>query len=169
VVKPGAFEDPGLPGDYAPFGIENINGDIYVTYAKQDAARHDEIDGAGAGFVDVYDADGNFIRRLVTRGALNAPWGMALAPASFGPFGGALLVANFGDGAINAYDARTGRHLGKLHDAKGPLLIEGLWGIAFGNGVAAQPADTLFYTAGPGGEAHGAYGAIRAVSTEDKH
>jgi uncharacterized protein (TIGR03118 family) len=170
LVKPGAFEDGDLPADYAPFGIANINGDIYVTYARQDAARHDELDGAGAGFVDVYDADGKLISRLVTRGALNAPWGMALAPASFGRFGGALLVGNFGDGAINAYDPRTGRHLGKLRDAKGhALAIDGLWGLAFGNGVDAQPADTLFYAAGPGGEAHGAYGAIRAMRPADDH
>jgi uncharacterized protein (TIGR03118 family) len=164
VVRSGAFEDPALPADYAPFGIQNINGDIYVTYARQDAALHDEVPGEGAGYVDVYDPAGRLISRLVTRGDLNAPWGLALAPASFGRFGGALLVGNFGDGAINAYDPRDGRHLGRLRDAKGEALhIEGLWGIGFGNGVDSQPIDTLFYAAGPGNEGHGVYGEVTAV------
>ena len=156
VKKAGAFEDPHVPMDYAPFGIQNINGDLYVTYAKQDAARHDDVPGAGAGYVVVYDASGKLIRCVAERGALNAPWGIALAPTSFGRFGGAILVGNFGDGAINAYEPRTGMHLGKLLDKDSkPISIGGLWGIAFGNGVDSQPTNALFYAAGPGDETHG--------------
>jgi len=167
VKKIGAFEDPNLPADYAPFGIQNINGDLYVTYAKQDAARHDDVPGAGEGFVVVYDASGKLIRSVAERGALNAPWGVALAPASFGRFGGAILVGNFGDGAINAYEPRTGSHLGRLMDTDGkPICISGLWGIAFGNGVDSQPANALFYAAGPGDESHGAYGVLMPVLVE---
>jgi len=165
--KAGAFQDPLLPADYAPFGIQNINGDLYVTYAKQDAARHDDVPGIGAGYVDVYDTSGKLIRRIAEQGALDAPWGLALAPASFGRFGGALLVGNFGDGRINAYDLLTGRHLGALGDKDGQaIVINGLWGIAFGNGVDTQPANALFYAAGPGNESHGAYGVVSAATVE---
>jgi uncharacterized protein (TIGR03118 family) len=165
--KAGAFEDPHLPADYAPFGIQNINGDLYVTYAKQDAARHDDVPGAGAGYVEVYDTSGKLIRCFAERGALDAPWGLALAPTSFGRFGGALLVGNFGNGIINAYDPLTGRHLGTLDDKEGKaIVLKGLWGIAFGNGVDAQPADALFYAAGPGDETHGGYGVLKSVPVE---
>jgi uncharacterized protein (TIGR03118 family) len=163
----GAFEDPGLPADYAPFGIQNINGDLYVTYAKQDAARHDDVPFEGAGYVDVYDSLGNLIRRVSSKGVLDAPWGLALAPTSFGRFGGALLVGNFGNGHINAYDPRTGLHLGRLEDKDGnAIVINGLWGIAFGNGVDAQPTNELFYAAGPGEEMHGGYGVLKSVPLE---
>jgi len=165
--KAGAFEDPHLPADYAPFGIQNINGDLYVTYAKQDAARHDDVPGAGAGYVEVFDTSGKLIRCFAERGALDAPWGIALAPTSFGRFGGALLVGNFGNGIINAYDPLTGRHLGTLDDKEGKaIVLKGLWGIAFGNGVDAQPADALFYAAGPGDETHGGYGVLKSVPVE---
>jgi uncharacterized protein (TIGR03118 family) len=164
ISMPGAFVDPLLPRGYAPFGIQAIDGDIYVTYAKQDAAAHDEMAGPGQGYVDVYDPNGTLIRRVASRGALNAPWGLARAPASFGRFGGALLVANFGDGTINAYGPRSGRWLGVLRDQRGHRLqIDGLWGLAFGNGVLSQPTTTLFYTAGPNDEQHGEYGAIVAT------
>jgi uncharacterized protein (TIGR03118 family) len=165
--RAGAFQDPLVPSDYAPFGIQNINGDLYVTYAKQDAARHDDVPGVGAGYVDVYDTSGKLIRRIAEQGVLDAPWGLALAPASFGRFGGALLVGNFGDGRINAYDPLTGRHLGTLGDSDGqPIILNGLWGIAFGNGLDTQPANALFYTAGPAHESHGAYGVLTAVPAE---
>jgi uncharacterized protein (TIGR03118 family) len=164
VVVAGAFEDPALPPNYAPFGIQNIGGDLYVTYAEQDAALHDEVAGRGKGFVDVYDANGVLIERLAAHGPLDAPWGLALAPPSFGRFGGALLVGNFGNGAINAYDPVSRRHLGRLRDRDGQAIeIGGLWGLGFGNGVDQQPAGTLFYAAGPGGEQHGAYGAITPI------
>ncbi len=161
----GAFHDPALPAGFAPFGIQALGNLIYVSYAMQDADAHDEVDGAGLGFIDVYDTAGTFIRELVgAGGALNAPWGMAMAPGSgFGAFNGALLVGNFGDGKINAYDPNTGAMLGTLSDGTGaPLVIDGLWGIAFGNGLDSQPKTTLFFAAGPNGESHGVYGRIDA-------
>ena len=164
VTRAGAFQDSAVPANFAPFGIQNVNGDIVVTYAKQDSDAHDNLNGAGLGMVDVFDADGTLIRRFATRGALNAPWGVAFAPASFGQFGGALLVGNFGDGAINAFDPVSGRFLGALKDANGQRLhLDGLWGISFGNGVAGQASNALFYAAGPNEEQNGVYGVIRAV------
>ena len=166
VNRPGAFQDSAVPAHFAPFGIQNVNGDIVVTYAKQDSDAHDNLDGPGLGLVDVFDARGNLIRRFATRGALNAPWGVAQAPASFGEFGGALLFGNFGDGAINAFDPVSGRFLGALKDAAGkPIHVDGLWGISFGNGVAGQASNALYFAAGPVGESHGVYGVIRAVTS----
>jgi uncharacterized protein (TIGR03118 family) len=166
VNRPGAFQDNSLPAGFAPFGIQNVNGDIVVTYAKQDSDKEDNLDGPGLGLVDVFDARGNLIRRFATRGALNAPWGMAMAPASFGKFGGALLVGNFGDGAINAFDPVSGKFLGALRDAAGKLVsYDGLWGISFGSGVAGQATNALYFAAGPDDESHGVYGVIRAVTS----
>lgn len=164
VMKPGAFEDAAVPWNFAPFGIQNVNGDIVVTYAEQDSEAHDNVNGAGLGMVDVFDADGMLVRHFAMRGPLNAPWGVALAPSSFGRFGGAMLVGNFGNGAINAFDPITGRFLGSLRDADGHRLrLEGLWGISFGNGVLGQPTNALYYAAGPNDEQNGVYGVIRAV------
>jgi uncharacterized protein (TIGR03118 family) len=164
VMKPGGFMDPFLPKGYAPFGIQAINGDIYVSYAKQDADAEDEMAGPGMGFVDAYSPDGVLLGRLASRGPLNAPWGMAVAPLSFGDFGGALLVGNFGDGAINAFDPRSGRWLGTLRDQhQHRIKVDGLWGIAFGNGILAQKSNALYYAAGPGGENDGTYGVIEPV------
>jgi uncharacterized protein (TIGR03118 family) len=162
VVRAGAFTDPGLPAGYAPFGIQAIGNQIYVSYAKQDAQAEDEVGGAGLGAVDVYDAAGNLVKQLIpVGGKLNAPWGMALAPANFGPFSNALLVGNFGDGTINAFDATTGASLGTVMNANGaPIAIDGLWGIAFGNGLNGQPTNTLFYAGGPNDESNGVYGRI---------
>jgi uncharacterized protein (TIGR03118 family) len=160
-VLPGSFVDPNIPAGYAPFGIQNINGDIYVTYALQDSAKHDDVKGRGHGFVSVFDANGNFVARVVTRGKLNSPWGVAVSPASFGEFGNHLLVGNFGDGKINAYDLRTGRFKGSLEQSNGtPIVIDGLWGIRFGNGLHNQPTNALFFASGPGDEAHGLFGMI---------
>ena len=166
VTKPRAFVDPMLPRGYAPFGIQAILGDIYVTYAKQDpAGGDDEVAGPGFGFVDVYTPDGMLLGRLASRGVLNAPWGLALAPISFGDFGGAILVGNFGDGTINAFDPGSGRFLGTLRDqSHRRLRVDGLWGMAFGNGVAAQKTNSLYYAAGPNDEADGVYGVIEPVS-----
>ncbi len=164
VSLPGSFKDPHLPAGFAPFGIRNLNGNIYVTYAKQNAERHDDVAGKGNGFVNVFDPKGNLIRRVVTRGKLNSPWGMAIAPAGFGKFSGRLLVGNFGDGRINAYDLASGEFVGRLRGPDGkPLQIEGLWGIGFGNGFVSQPVNTLFFAAGPGDEAHGLYGRIDVI------
>jgi uncharacterized protein (TIGR03118 family) len=155
------FFDPNLPSGFAPFGIQAINGDLYVSYAKQDADREDDVKGRGLGYVNVFDPDGHLLRRLASNGALNAPWGMTLAPASFGKFSNRLLVGNFGDGAINAYDLASGAWVGRLKGPdRRPIQIPGLWGIAFGNGLANQPIDTLFFTAGPGDEKHGLYGRL---------
>jgi uncharacterized protein (TIGR03118 family) len=160
----GAFHDPALPAGYAPFGIQALGNLIYVSYALQDAAARDELGGDGLGIINVYDTSGTFIKELVVGGALNAPWGMAMAPSSgFGAFSGALLVGNFGDGKINAYDPNTGVMLGTLMNGSGaPLVIDGLWGIAFGNGLDNQSTTTLFFAAGPDDESHGVYGRVEA-------
>jgi uncharacterized protein (TIGR03118 family) len=162
VVIAGAFTDANLPAGYAPFGIQAIGNLIYVSFAMQDALRKTQVSGAGLGAVDVFDTSGTLVKRLIPAGgALNASWGMAMAPANFGVFSNALLVANFGDGRINAFDPSTGALLGPIASASGvPIAIDGLWGLAFGNGINAQPTNTLFYTAGPGGETEGVYGRI---------
>ena len=163
----GAFTDPNLPAGYAPFNIANIGGQLYVSYALQDAAKHDDVAGFGHGFVDVYDTSGVLVKRLITghpgvaTDPLDSPWGMALAPATFGDFGGDLLVGNFGNGKINAFDPNSGAWLGTLADAAGnPIVIDGLWGLKFGNGAGGGDAGTLFFTAGSGGEQHGLLGSI---------
>jgi uncharacterized protein (TIGR03118 family) len=161
VNRPGAFMDPRLPPGYAPFGIQNVSGDIVVAFAKREAQGDDEMAGQGLGIVDLFDPNGMFVQRIATHGQLNAPWGIALAPASFGRFGGTLLIGNFGDGAINAFDMRSGNFMGTLRGTDGrPLHIDGLWGMAFGNGVLGQNTNTLFFAAGPGDEEGGAYGMI---------
>ncbi len=164
----GTFTDPNLPSGYAPFGIQNIGGKLYVTYAVQDAAKHDDVAGAGNGIVDVFDTNGNFLQRLVSNGSsspLNSPWGLALAPSNFGQFSGDLLVGNFGDGTINVFDPTTGAFLGTLDDPNGnPIVIEGLWGLLFGNGGNGGATDQLFFSAGIPGpdhiEDHGLFGDI---------
>jgi uncharacterized protein (TIGR03118 family) len=161
VETPGGFHDRHLPRGFAPFGIQAINGDVYVTYAKADPATGQSAHAPGLGVVNVFDPEGRLLRRVATRGALNAPWGLALAPASFGKFGGALLVANLGDGTINAYGPRSGSFLGTLRDTRGRRLqMDGLWGIAFGNGILSQESNSLFFTAGPNGGQDGLYGVI---------
>ena len=164
VTLSGSFSDHRLPDGYAPFGIQNVLGNLYVTYAKQDDAAQRDVPGPGFGFVNVFDTNGHLIRRFASRGRLNAPWGVALAPADFGEFSNTLLVANFGDGRINAFDLRSGEPRGRLRTSDGqPITIDGLWGIAFGNGVLNQPTNTLFFAAGIGDEEHGLYGRIEAV------
>jgi uncharacterized protein (TIGR03118 family) len=164
----GAFVDPKLPAGYAPYGIQAIaNGtggavQIYVSYAKQDSNAEDNVSGDGLGMVDIYDATGAFIKQLVPPGgALNGPWGMALAPADFGTLSKTLLVGNFGDGKINGYDPASGTFMGAIMDSAGhPFAMPGLWGIAFGNDAANQPHNTLFFAAGINDEANGSYGRI---------
>jgi uncharacterized protein (TIGR03118 family) len=139
---------------------------LYVTYALQNAAQHDDVAGAGHGFVDVFDTNGNLLRHLTSQGALNSPWGLALAPTQFGAFSGDLLIGNFGDGLINAYDPSSGAFVGTLDTVTGnPIQIDGLWGLSFGNGAQGQNLNTLYFTAGipgPDGqvEEHGLFGAV---------
>jgi len=160
----GLFIDPKIPAGYAPFNIQELAGQLYVTYAKQDATLHDDVAGQGNGFVDVFTNDGALVRRLVSRGQLNSPWGLALAPADFGQFSGDLLVGNFGDGHINVYDPTTGARRGQLRQANGqPIVIDGLWALRFGNGNAAKTNELLF-SAGPDGESNGLLGKIVASS-----
>jgi len=165
------FSDVALPSGYAPFGIRNLGGTIYVTYALQDADKKDDVAGVGHGFVNAFDTDGHLLRRVASRGRLNSPWGLALAPADFGQFGGNLLVGNFGDGHINAFDLErfegSGelQERGQLHAADGsPIAIDGLWALAFGNGAGAGPTNALFFTAGPFDEEHGLFGKLVVTS-----
>jgi len=156
----GLFVDRGLPTGYGPFGIAEIKGMLYVSFAKQDSTLHDDVGGSGHGFVDVFTNNGKFVRRLVSRGALDSPWGMALAPAGFGQFSGDLLVGNFGNGLINVYNPDNGAHLGVLRRSNGvPIQIDGLWGLMFGNGNAAKTSQLIF-SAGPSHESHGLLGKI---------
>lgn len=158
------FIDPTLPAGYAPFGIQAIQGDIYVTFAKQNAEKDEEETGPGLGYVSVFNANGNFVRRIASGGTLNAPWGLAMAPANFGTYSNSLLVGNFGDGRISAFEPRTGAFLGQLANPNGrPLSIDGLWGMAFGNGIQSQHTNALFYAAGPNDEEDGVYGRIDKV------
>jgi len=165
----GTFTDPNLPAGYAPFNIQNIGGKLYVTYAVQDAAKHDDVAGPGHGIVDVFDLQGNFLQRLISNGGpLNSPWGMAIAPTGFGNFGNDLLIGNFGDGTINAFDPSTGNFLGQLDGANGiPLVNPGLWDLTFGNGGNGGSMSDLYFTAGIPGpdniEDHGLFGSIAAT------
>jgi uncharacterized protein (TIGR03118 family) len=162
-ARSGSFQDPDLPEGYAPFNIQNIRDQLFVTYAQRDETGRNDRAGAGHGFIDVYDTAGNLLRRFASEGALNSPWGLALAPASFGRFGGALLVGNNGDGHINAYDAASTAFLGTLADHNGiPITIPDLWALMFGNGHSGGASDTLFFSAGIDNEAHGLFGAIQA-------
>ena len=174
VTLAGAFTDPNIPPGFAPFGIQNIDGTLYVTYALQDEDQEDEVAGPGNGFVDAFDTAGNLIRRVASMGELNAPWGLALAPAGFGRFSGDLLVGNFGDGRIHAFDPATltadgeFEAVGLLHSAAGrPVQIDGLWALQFGHGTSASSANglttTLFFTAGPSDEDHGLFGSLVSV------
>jgi uncharacterized protein (TIGR03118 family) len=160
VKIPGAFKDPGLPKRYAPFGIEAVGNRILVSYAKQDKKAEDDVSGAGHGFVDVYSKTGKMLDRLVSRGRLNSPWGMVLAPMGFGSLGGDLLIGNFGNGHVNAFNPRSGKLLGPVTTSGGGALkIDGLWALEFGNGVIGT-RNTLLFTAGPDDEAHGLFGEL---------
>jgi uncharacterized protein (TIGR03118 family) len=168
----GTFTDPNLPAGYAPFNIQNINGKLYVTYAVQDAAKHDDVSGPGNGIVDVFDLQGNLIQRLISKGSLNSPWGMAIAPAGFGSFGSDLLVGNFGDGKINVFDPLTGTFINQLDGANGlPIVNLGLWDLTFGNGGNGGSASDLYFTAGIPGpdqvEDHGLFGSIAPTATPE--
>ena len=165
----GKFVDPNIPAGFAPFGIAALNGNLYVTFAKQDAAMHDEITGAGLGYVDVFDFSGNLVSQFASAGPLNAPWGIAIAPAGFGSLQGDVLIGNFGDGMINIFSPNGTA----LANAEGPLMssagqpfvFPGLWSLVFGNGDSDKPVTTLFYTAGFANQTDGVFGGITLTST----
>jgi uncharacterized protein (TIGR03118 family) len=161
ITAAGGFTDANPVAGYAPFGIQAIGSTIYVTYAKQDDMKMDDMSGPGNGYVDAFDFDGHFMKRVISQGALNSPWAVALAPSDFGAFSGALLVGNFGDGHIGAYNASTGVFLGAaLTTAGAPLAIQGLWALVFGNDTAGAAHNRLFFTAGPHDESHGLLGHL---------
>jgi uncharacterized protein (TIGR03118 family) len=165
VTTDGGFTDPDIPSGYAPFGIQNIDGSLFVTYAKQNTAKHDDVAGAGHGFVDVFDTDGHLLRRFASRGSLNSPWGVARASFAFGRFSGDILIGNFGNGKINAFHS-NGDFVGTLRDLNGkPLAIDGLWTVTLGGGRNSS-SDTLYFTAGPNGETDGLFGTITPVSKD---
>ncbi|VVB91743.1 Plastocyanin [uncultured archaeon] len=160
-----AFIDKNIPSGFAPFNVKNINGKIFVAFAQQDAQKHDNLDGAGLGFVDVFDPDGNLLMSLEHGDWMNAPWGIALAPSDFGRFSEHLLVGNFGSGQIAAFDPEDGNFQGLLRGTDGkPITIDGLWGLGFGNGATAGPANTLFFAAGINGEKDGLFGTVTPIS-----
>jgi len=164
----GSFTDPNLPAGYVPFNIQNLGGELFVTYAfKANPGDTDETAGSGLGIIDIFDTQGELIKRLINdksvndKSVLNAPWGLALAPPDFGEFSNDLLVGNFGDGRINAFDPMNGTFLGTLSDVKGsPIEIDGLWGLAFGNGGNGGRKDTLYFAAGINDEADGLFGSL---------
>lgn len=163
VALAGSFTDPSLPAGYAPFGIQPMGSQVFVTYARQDAAKHDPVSGAGNGYVSVFDVDGNFVNRFASNGTLNAPWGAVQASASFGMFSNDLLIGNFGDGTINAFDV-NGTFLGQLEDQTGAAISNGsLWALVFGAGGTGDP-NTLYFTAGLANEGHGLFGALAAAT-----
>jgi uncharacterized protein (TIGR03118 family) len=160
----GAFTDAQIPTGFAPFNIVNIGGQLYIAYAKQDSEGMDDSPGPGNGYVDIFDMSGNLTKRLIAAGALNSPWGMAIAPANFGVFANMLLVGNFGNGQINVYDPAAGTALGALQNPTGSAIsISGLWALQVGNGKSGGDANAVYFTAGPGGEQHGLFGSLQAA------
>jgi uncharacterized protein (TIGR03118 family) len=163
VTVPGGFNDPTIPAGFAPFNTQTLGGLIYVTYAKQDVAKRDDVPGAGNGFVNVFNPDGTLVRRLASGGTLNSPWGVAIAPANYGPFSNQVLVGNFGDGRISAYSLQ-GTFLGQMQDAAGqPISIDGLWAIRVGNGGNGSDVNSIYFLAGPQNETHGLYGVLSVI------
>jgi len=166
-----SFSNPAIPAGFAPFNVQNIGGTLFVTYAEQDAQKHTNVGGPGNGYVAMFNLNGSLIANLVSQGPLNSPWGMAIAPANFGLFAGALLVGNFTDGEINAFNATSGAWLGTLDDATGnPIAIPGLWSLDFGGGAESEDPGTLYITAGIGGgpnndpvQSHGLLASIQAA------
>jgi uncharacterized protein (TIGR03118 family) len=164
-LPPGAFMDPHLPHGYAPFNIVVSGGRLFVTYAKQDAAKHDDVAGPAHGLVDIFDLDGHMVARFAQHAHLNSPWGVVQAPASFGEFAGAILIGNFGDGRIHAFDPDTGAFLGTVTNSLGQeILIDGLWSLTVGNGQNGGDTNTIYFTAGPNGEKDGLFGSLVPVA-----
>lgn len=155
----GNFSDPNIPQGFAPFGIQNINGDLFVTFALQNSQKYDDVAGPGNGFVDVFDTNGHLLRRFASGGTLNSPWGVARASFAFGRFSRKILVGNFGDGTVNVFD-NDGDFIDQLRGTDGqPIAIDGLWTLTLGGGRNSS-SDTLYFTAGPNGESDGLFGTI---------
>lgn len=159
-----SFTDATLPAGYAPFNVQVLGNKLYVAYALQDAAKHDDVAAVGNGFVDAFDLNGNMLARVGSNGMLDSPWGLAIAPKTFGAFANDLLVGNFGDGRINVFDPTTNTSLGQLTTAAGtPMTIDGLWALTPGNGGMGGDPNTIYFSAGPSGETHGLFGSIIAA------
>lgn len=173
LINSSGFVSPGVPAGFAPFNVQMLGGKLYAAYARQDGAKHHDVAGIGNGYVAVFDTAGNLLTNLISQGPLNSPWGFAIAPPSFGTFAGSLLVSNFGDGKINAFDPVTGASRGFLMDTAGnPIALPGLWSINFGSGARGEDPGTLYFTAGIGGgpnndpiESHGLLGSIQAPAS----
>jgi len=163
----GSFKDPSIPAGFAPFNIQLLAGKLYVTYAQQDATKSADVGGAGSGHVAVFDTNGNLIKHLISGGPLNSPWGIAIAPPSFGTYANALLVGNFRDGKINAFDPNTGNLLGTLQDPDGnPIVNIGLWALVFGTNTSGNYSTTLYITAGiPGPDSIQSHGLFAEITT----
>ena len=167
----GQFSDPGAPAGYAPFNVQSVGGSVFVTFAKQDDDKEDDVAGRGHGLIDVFDPETGAFHRFAAGSdagghlhAINSPWGIALAPATFGKHANRILVGNFGSGTIMAFDV-DGKYRGLVRGLNGkPLSIDGLWGLAFGNGTVAGVPETLYFTAGPEDESHGLFGSLEPVS-----
>jgi uncharacterized protein (TIGR03118 family) len=163
-----AFKDPRLPNNYAPFNVQSVGGSLYVAFAETQAGSIDEVHGPGKGFVDVFSPAGVLQKRLRWGSWFNAPWGVALAPAGFGRFSNMILVGQFGSGKIAAFDPNSGEFLGMVRATHGrALIIDGLWALSFGNGAGSGPVNTLYFTAGPDDEAHGLFGTITPIATDN--
>jgi uncharacterized protein (TIGR03118 family) len=159
------FTDPSIPKGYAPFNIKTINNQLYVTYAKQALDDKNDVHGLGNGYVDIYTTSGTLVKRLISGGVLDSPWGMALAPSNFGNLSNYLLVGNFGDGYINVFDPTTGKYIGTVDDEqRNPLQIDGLWSLTFGTNNGAGKSNELFFSAGPSAESQGLFGKLQPLS-----
>lgn len=167
-ISEDAFEDEELrENGFAPFNIQGVGPNIYVTYAKQDAAKHDPVGGAGLGFVNVFSPRGRRLQRLEHGPWMNAPWGVVWATQHFGEFTNTILIGQFRGGTVAAFNPVTGRFLGNMLNPDGSTLnIDGLWALRFGNDAAAGPATTLFFTAGPNGEVNGLFGTLTPIAAE---
>src|SRR5246500_2851498 len=164
-----SFTDPKVPAGYAPFNVQVLDGHLFVTFALQNAAKHDDVAGAGHGFVDEFDLQGHLLQRVASRGPLDSPWGLAIAPPGFGEFANDLLVGNFGDGTINVFNPKNDHFLGKLEGANGtPITIGDLWALIPGTGAAGSDPNKIYFTAGVQNEAHGLFGSLAAIPEPDK-
>jgi uncharacterized protein (TIGR03118 family) len=164
-----SFTDPKVPAGYAPFNVQVLDGHLFVTFALQNAAKHDDVAGAGHGFVDEFDLEGHLLHRVASGGVLDSPWGLAIAPPGFGEFANDLLVGNFGDGTINVFNPKNDHFLGKLEGANGtPITIGDLWALVPGTGAAGSDPNKIYFTAGVQNEAHGLFGSLAAIPEPDK-